>query len=147
MVNSIINFSVVVSRDAVRTALLTYEATKWQYIHGVNDSTLIAPESYELDWVLLRRPGSMDIHLDLFRDYFSHIKQHQRSFLSVDWSGSLPERPSLCASAPASHGTFRLGDPRIVDCRAYFRIFCVILVTVAYTETGFRYAPYLSFFS
>ncbi|OQV23384.1 putative hydrolase [Hypsibius exemplaris] len=62
------------NRDAVRTALLTYEATKWQYIHGVNDTTLIAPESYELDWALLQRPGIMDIQLDLFLDYASNLK-------------------------------------------------------------------------
>ncbi|OWA54299.1 putative hydrolase [Hypsibius exemplaris] len=62
------------NRETVRQTLLTYEATKWQYTQGVVDPTVIAPESYELDWVLLQRPGVIDIQLDLFLDYASNVQ-------------------------------------------------------------------------
>lgn len=59
-----------------RTALREFlkpEATRWQYLHGVQDATLVAPESYELDSALLTRPGNDDIQLDLFLDYASNV--------------------------------------------------------------------------
>src|SRR5262245_17499794 len=59
-----------------RTALrefLTPEATKWQYVHGVDDELLVAPESYTLDSTLLARPGNDEIQLDLFLDYASNV--------------------------------------------------------------------------
>jgi len=48
-------------------------ATKWQYLHGVKDETLVAPEAYELDSALLARPGNDEIQLDLFLDYASNV--------------------------------------------------------------------------
>jgi pimeloyl-ACP methyl ester carboxylesterase len=59
-----------------RTALREFlkpEATKWQYSHGVQDLTLLAPEAYELDSALLARPGNDEIQLDLFLDYASNV--------------------------------------------------------------------------
>ena len=61
------------NRDAVRDALLTFEGTRWQYIHGVGDPETVAPESYTLDAALLERPGNKDIQLDLFLDYASNL--------------------------------------------------------------------------
>lgn len=60
------------NREALR-ALLTFEATKWQYVHGVPDETLVAPESYALDFTLLSRPGIDEIQLDLFLDYANNV--------------------------------------------------------------------------
>src|SRR5215472_5500874 len=60
------------NRDTLREFLLP-EATKWQYTHGVADTTLLAPEAYELDSALLRRPGNDEIQLDLFLDYASNV--------------------------------------------------------------------------
>jgi len=60
------------NREALR-AFLTPEATKWQYVHGVADESLIAPESYALDSALLARPGNDQIQLDLFLDYASNV--------------------------------------------------------------------------
>ncbi len=60
------------NRAALRE-FLTPEATKWQYSHGVQDATLLAPEAYELDSALLARPGNDDIQLDLFLDYASNV--------------------------------------------------------------------------
>jgi pimeloyl-ACP methyl ester carboxylesterase len=59
-----------------RTALrgfLTPEATKSQYLSGVQDPSLVAPESYTLDSALLARPGNDEIQLDLFLDYASNV--------------------------------------------------------------------------
>jgi len=60
------------NREALR-AFLAPEATRWQYVHGVADETLVAPESYTLDSALLARPGNADIQLDLFLDYASNV--------------------------------------------------------------------------
>jgi pimeloyl-ACP methyl ester carboxylesterase len=60
------------NREALR-ALLTLEATRWQYLHGVPDEDRVAPESYTLDHALLGRPGNDEIQLDLFRDYASNV--------------------------------------------------------------------------
>jgi pimeloyl-ACP methyl ester carboxylesterase len=59
-----------------RTALREFlkpEAINWQYSHGVKDTTLLAPEAYELDSALLSRPGNDEIQLDLFLDYASNV--------------------------------------------------------------------------
>jgi hypothetical protein len=60
------------NRDGLR-AFITPETTKWQYVHGVSDESLIAPESYALDSLLLGRPGNDDIQLDLFLDYAGNV--------------------------------------------------------------------------
>jgi pimeloyl-ACP methyl ester carboxylesterase len=65
------------NRDAIRE-FLTPETTKWQYVHGVSDETLVAPESYALDNALLARPGNDEIQLDLFLDYASNIALYPR---------------------------------------------------------------------
>ncbi|MBV9669846.1 MAG: alpha/beta hydrolase [Acidobacteriales bacterium] len=62
--------------DTNRAALrdfLTPEATKMQYLHGVADERLIAPEAYTLDSALLARQGNDEIQLDLFLDYASNV--------------------------------------------------------------------------
>jgi pimeloyl-ACP methyl ester carboxylesterase len=60
------------NRAALRE-FLTPEATKSQYLHGVQDAALVAPEVYELDSALLARAGNDDIQLDLFLDYASNV--------------------------------------------------------------------------
>ncbi|HWZ76035.1 MAG TPA: alpha/beta hydrolase [Candidatus Sulfotelmatobacter sp.] len=60
------------NRAALRE-FLKPEATKWQYVHGVPDESLVAPEAYELDSALLARPGNDEIQLDLFLDYASNV--------------------------------------------------------------------------
>jgi len=60
------------NRAALRQ-FLAPEATKWQYVHGVADQSLVAPEAYQLDSALLARPGNDEIQLDLFLDYASNV--------------------------------------------------------------------------
>jgi len=62
--------------EANRAALREFlkpEATRSQYLYGVQDETLVAPEAYELDSALLVRPGNDEIQLDLFLDYASNV--------------------------------------------------------------------------
>src|SRR6266481_3880636 len=60
------------NRAALRD-LLRPEATKWQYVHGVQEESQVAPESYTLDSALLAREGNDEIQLDLFLDYASNV--------------------------------------------------------------------------
>jgi pimeloyl-ACP methyl ester carboxylesterase len=63
-------------RPANRAALrdfLNPDATRSQYLHGIADETLVAPEAYELDSALLARAGNDEIQLDLFLDYASNV--------------------------------------------------------------------------
>jgi len=60
------------NRNALK--MMTEEGTtKWQYLTGVADKTLVAPESYTLDQHFLDQPGNVEIQLDLFKDYASNV--------------------------------------------------------------------------
>ncbi len=54
-------------------ALLTREATIFQYTHGARDPEAISPDAYTFDQLLLDRPGNDRIQLDLFHDYPSNV--------------------------------------------------------------------------
>jgi pimeloyl-ACP methyl ester carboxylesterase len=67
--------------EANRAALREFlkpEATKWQYTHGVQDASLVAPEAYQLDSALLARSGNDEIQLDLFLDYASNVALYSK---------------------------------------------------------------------
>ncbi len=55
--------------EAKIRAALTLEVTKWQYLHGVPDESLVSPDTWQHDYALLSRPGNDEIQLKLFRDY------------------------------------------------------------------------------
>ena len=86
------------NRAALRD-FLTPEATRQQYLYGVQDEALVAPESYTLDSALLARPGNDEIQLDLFLDYASNValypkfqeyfRKHQPPLLAV-WGNHDP---------------------------------------------------------
>lgn len=79
-------------RDALK-GLLTYEATKWQYTHGVPDVERISPDGPAHDQFLLDREGNNEIQLDLFLSYGSnpplypkwqeYFRKHQPPMLIV----------------------------------------------------------------
>jgi pimeloyl-ACP methyl ester carboxylesterase len=50
-------------------AALTLDVTRWQYVTGAPDETLVSPDAWEHDFALLSRPGNDKIQLALFRDY------------------------------------------------------------------------------
>ncbi len=60
-----------VKRDNLRS-LVTYEATQWQYTHGVENPELVSPDGAAHDQLLLDREGNDEIQLDLFLSYGSN---------------------------------------------------------------------------
>ena len=55
--------------EAPVRGFLSLDATRWQYVTGVHDETLVDPEAWLHDYALLSRPGNDEIQLSLFRDY------------------------------------------------------------------------------
>lgn len=56
--------------------LLTIDATKWQYTHGVRDESTISPDNWNVDQRLLDRPGNQEIQLAMFFDYGSNPSRY-----------------------------------------------------------------------
>jgi pimeloyl-ACP methyl ester carboxylesterase len=54
-------------------AALTADVTRWQYVNGVADPSLVSPDTWTLDQALLDRPGNDLVQLRLFRDYPSNV--------------------------------------------------------------------------
>ena len=52
--------------------LLTIDATKWQYTHGVRNVETISPDNWIIDQSGLDRPGNKEIQLQLFYSYGSN---------------------------------------------------------------------------
>jgi pimeloyl-ACP methyl ester carboxylesterase len=112
------------NRAAMR-AFLTPETTKWQYVHGVTDETLVAPESYGLDSALLARPGNDEIQLDLFLDSLSRVPSlfpqqaaasprglgQERSLLPATRRRGLQARQPERRNPILRHGSFRARNP------------------------------------
>jgi pimeloyl-ACP methyl ester carboxylesterase len=59
-------------------AAFTLEVTRWQYLTGVPDETLVSPDTWEHDYALLSRPGNDQIQLKLFRDYATNPPLYPR---------------------------------------------------------------------
>lgn len=57
---------------------LTLDATRWQYVTGVPDETLVNPESWYHDYALISRPGNDEVQLKLLRDYASNSPLYPR---------------------------------------------------------------------
>ncbi len=51
---------------------VTYDATRWQYTHGVKNPELVSPDGPAHDQFLLDRKGNDEIQLDLFLSYGSN---------------------------------------------------------------------------
>ena len=62
------------NRDALRK-YNSLEMTKWQYTHGVSDTSVIAPEAYQLAVAAVERIG-VDVQVDLLTDYGNNLKQY-----------------------------------------------------------------------
>jgi pimeloyl-ACP methyl ester carboxylesterase len=64
---------------------LSLDATRWQYLTGVADATLVDPECWHHDHALLSRPGNDQVQLKLFRDYatnapmYPHLHEYFRA--------------------------------------------------------------------
>ncbi|WP_411093356.1 alpha/beta fold hydrolase [Streptomyces sp. 049-1] len=60
------------TESALRQAL-TLDVTRWQYLHGVPDESLVSPDAWYHDFALLSRPGNDLVQLKLFADYASNF--------------------------------------------------------------------------
>jgi pimeloyl-ACP methyl ester carboxylesterase len=65
------------TEEAVRQ-FLTMDATRWQYLTGVSDETLVDPECWHHDYSLISRPGNDKVQLKLFRDYATNSPLYPR---------------------------------------------------------------------
>lgn len=59
-------------REGIRF-LTQAKATYWQYSNGVNDMTLVSPDTWTLDQSRMDRPGNADIQMDLLYDYRTNL--------------------------------------------------------------------------
>ncbi|MEV6301186.1 alpha/beta fold hydrolase [Actinoplanes sp. NPDC051861] len=83
---------------AIRGAL-TLDTTRWQYVAGVPDETVVSPDTWHHDFALLSRPGNDEIQLALFRDYATnpplypalheYLREHRPPVLAV-WGANDP---------------------------------------------------------
>ena len=64
--------------EAAVRQFLTLDATKWQYLTGVADETLVDPECWHHDFALISRPGNDLVQLKLFRDYATNAPLYPR---------------------------------------------------------------------
>lgn len=77
----------------------TPASIKWQYLEGVPDKSLVAPDAIALESLLVTRPGNAEVQLDLLLDYASNVakypefqayfRQHQPPLLAV-WGKNDP---------------------------------------------------------
>lgn len=64
------------NREALRK-FNTAQMLKWQYTQGVEDQSVIAPETYQLAYAAIERHG-VEPQLDLLMDYGSNVKQYSQ---------------------------------------------------------------------
>ena len=86
------------NRQALRS-LLTPASIRWQYEHGVPDTSLVSRDGSALDAWYMQRPEVDEIQLDLFRSYATNValypafqayfRQHQPKLLAI-WGRNDP---------------------------------------------------------
>ncbi|GBE64291.1 hydrolase [Mycobacterium sp. MFM001] len=64
--------------EAAVRQFLTLDATRWQYVTGVPDETLVDPESWLHDYALISRPGNDKVQLKLLLDYATNAPLYPR---------------------------------------------------------------------
>lgn len=64
--------------EAAVRQFLTLDATRWQYLTGVADETLVDPECWYHDYALISRPGNDGVQLKLLRDYATNAPLYPR---------------------------------------------------------------------
>ena len=60
--------------EAALRQILTFDTTRFQYLAGVPDESLVSPDTWHHDFALLSRPGNDAIQLKLFLDYATNPK-------------------------------------------------------------------------
>ena len=98
------------ARDAIQ-GMLTLDGTRSQYVTGVADPDLIAPDGYTLDQHFLDLPGRKEAQQALIFDYHTNIEQYE------DWHAWLRQHN------PPTLITWGSNDPFFPEpgARAYLR--------------------------
>ncbi len=58
--------------------VFSLEGLKWQYTHGVRNPESINPDTWNLDYLRMSRPGAHKVNLDLFYDYRNNLLQYPK---------------------------------------------------------------------
>lgn len=66
------------AKETLANAILTLEATRWQYTEHEPHPELVDPASWSLDQTLMERPGNKDIQLGLFKDYQTNLELYPK---------------------------------------------------------------------
>ncbi len=68
------------NKEGLRSALLTMDATKWQWTHGIPEDKLelVSPDNWHHDQYLLDRPGNKDIQLAMFLSYGTNVIEYPK---------------------------------------------------------------------
>jgi pimeloyl-ACP methyl ester carboxylesterase len=64
--------------EAAIRQFFTLDATRWQYLTGVPDETLVDPGSWYHDYALISRPGNDHVQLKLLKDYATNAPMYPR---------------------------------------------------------------------
>lgn len=64
--------------EAPMRQFLSLEATRWQYVTGVADESLVDPTAWHHDHALVSRPGNDEVQLKLFGDYATNSPLYPR---------------------------------------------------------------------
>ena len=62
--------------QVLRDWLLTIDGTKWHYLHGANDESLISPDNWLIDQALQDRSGNRDIQLSILYDTKTNLDMY-----------------------------------------------------------------------
>jgi pimeloyl-ACP methyl ester carboxylesterase len=63
------------NRESLRQ-FMAIDITRFQYEHGVADTSLLSPDTYTLDQHFLDKPEHVDIQLDLILDYRTNVAKY-----------------------------------------------------------------------
>lgn len=95
-------------RQAMASAL-SFDYTKFTYVSGACDLSLVSPDTYHLDYALFQRPGQLDIQVELLISYAkfildrlpeaqAYLRQNQPPLLVI-WGANDPYYPKEGAIA------------------------------------------------
>lgn len=60
----------------IAAKVFSLEGLRWQYTHGTRNPEAINPDSWNLDYLKLSRPGQHRVQLDLFYDYRNNLDRY-----------------------------------------------------------------------
>ena len=64
--------------EKMLTGFHSMDGLKWQYTHGVHNTSLVSNDNWEIDMRHLTRPENNDIQLAMFYDYQSNVKLYPK---------------------------------------------------------------------